>query len=476
MTKKYWVILFFLLGAGALFYAIELRMKAASFRKDILCKDCNVVLITMTNLRFDHVSGNGYFRNTTPNIDKLTNNGVVFENAFSHASWTFPELITIYTSLYPFEHKVMNKRPESKLDPKITTMVDLLKSQGYVTTLFSGRYDYDEQFGLTNRFDIKERCGDSNENNQGIINSGGLQCSVPRAMQWLRKNGDKKFFMHVQGFDAHCPFNQGEHFFDPDYSGKIDFSNCLWTFGKKEPIYQNGKKYYSVLTADGGFSREVLLDQGDIDHLISIYDEGILKADGYIGQLLAEIDRLGLTDKTVIIVTSEHGDMFGKYGRFMRGGPPTGTFYDDVIHVPLVFRIPTIGHKQIRSLVGQIDLFPTIMSILKIKIPTRVSGNSLTQNILGKVEGSEYVYGGLTFTPEDGSILINRSTMALFIRSVKWKLIKTEELESGKIEYELFNLVNDPAELVDVKTTEQEVFELLRDKLNLWDKIGRHWK
>lgn len=474
MTKKYWVILFFLLGAGALFCAIELRMKAASFREDILCKDCNVVLITMTNLRFDHVSGNGYFRNTTPNIDKLTNNGVVFERAFSHSSWTFPELITMYTGLYPFEHKVMNKRPESKLDPKITTMVDLLKSEGYVTTLFSGSIDYNEQFGLTNRFDIKEKCGGDDVDSKGKIDFGGMKCSVPRAMQWLRQNDDKKFFMHVQGFDAHCPFNQGEHFFDPDYSGKIDFSECLWTFGKKEPIYQNGKKYYSVLTADGGFSHEVLLNQSDIDHLISIYDEGILKADGYIGQLLAEIDRLGLTDKTVIIFTSEHGDMFGKYGRFMRGGPPEGTFYDDVIHVPMVFRIPTIGHKQISSLVGQIDLFPTIMSMLGIKVPVKISGKSLVANILGKAGGSEYVYGGLTFTPEDGSILMNRSARTLFIRSVKWKLIKTEELESGKIEYELFNMMNDPQELVDVPTTEQEVFELLRDKLDYWGKIGRH--
>ncbi|MCR4326516.1 MAG: sulfatase [Candidatus Roizmanbacteria bacterium] len=470
MTKKYWVILFFLLGAGALFCAIELRMKAASFREDILCKDCNVVLITMTNLRFDHVSGNGYFRDTTPNIDALMKKGVVFENAFSHSSWTLPEAITMYTGLYPFEHTIMNRHLNLMLDHKTMTIVDALKSQGYVTALFSGGYDYDEQYGLTNRFDIHEKCTKNNEQDPGILDYGELSCSIPKAMEWLRQNDSKKFFMHVQGFDAHCPFNQKEHFFDVDYSGKIDFSGCIWTFGKEKPVYKNGKEYYSVLGSNGNASDKLLLDQRDIEHLKSIYDESIFRADEYIGQFLAEIDRLGLTNKTIIIFTSEHGDMFGKYGRFMRGGPLVGTFYDDVIHIPLVFRIPSIDHEEVNTLVSQIDLFPTIMSLLGIEISTRISGNSLVPNILGKTKGSEYIYAGSTFTPEDGNMFMSHPTKTLLIRNVEWKLIKTEMLEDGKIEYELFNLVNDPAELVDVKTTEQEAFELLRGKLDHWEK------
>ena len=118
-----------------------------------ICRDCNVIFITMTNLRYDHMSFNGYSRPTTPNLDKLAKESLVFDNAFSHASWTLPEAISIYTSLYPYQHGVMNRYDGSTLSKDTPTLIEVLKKAGYTTAAFTGGFDYNTDFGLTNRFD-----------------------------------------------------------------------------------------------------------------------------------------------------------------------------------------------------------------------------------------------------------------------------------------------------------------------------------
>src|SRR5688572_24559001 len=113
----------------------------------------NLILIALTNTRADHLGCYGYSRNTSPNIDKLARRSVVFKNAFTHASWTLPASVSLFTSTYPFTHGLMNRERTQPLTSSAMTFIDVLKTNGYVTAAFVGNRDYSAKFGHTARFD-----------------------------------------------------------------------------------------------------------------------------------------------------------------------------------------------------------------------------------------------------------------------------------------------------------------------------------
>ncbi len=141
----------------------------------------------------------------------------------------------------------------------------------------------------------------------------------------------------------------------------------MWTFDRSEPIVKDGKTYYQVYSPETSGRASILLSEEDVNHLIALYDESIALSDKLFGSFIEEIKKLGLEDKTIIIFTSEHGDMFGKDGRFMRGGPLRGTFYDDVLHIPLMIKQPKLKPARLDGLVEHIDIMPTLLDFLEIK-------------------------------------------------------------------------------------------------------------
>lgn len=470
MKKKVFVILTILLGI----YAIIIVLKDSLWLDAQVCKNCNVILITLTNLRYDHLSANGYFRPTSPNLDALAAESLVFDNAFSHSSWTLPEGISIYTSLYPYQHKIMNRSDGSTLSKTTPTLLDILKDNKYATAAFAGTFDYDPKFGLMDRVGSYQGCTHQTYTNS-ILGYGKLDCAIPKALKWIKNNQDNKFFVHIQGFDTHCPFSQkGGLVYDPDYKGKIDFSKCLWTFKKTEPQIINGKKFFPIFSPleDGRMS--VLLDENDVNHLIALYDESITNSDALIGSFLSEIKSMGLDKNTIIIFASEHGDMFGKYGRFMRGGPVSGTFYDDVLHTPLFIKNPRIDPKRIDGLVQQIDISPTLLDFLGLPKNSNFMGKSLIPLITQGEKINDYVFAGTEFYPDKDNLYITEYSRVETIRDKEWKLIKEQNISenSKPPTYELYNIVVDKEEQDNLAGSEEDIFNDLRAKLEAWsDKM-----
>ncbi len=433
------------------------------------------------------MSSNGYFRPTTPNLDKLAKESLVFDNAFGHSSWTLPESMSIYTGLYPYQHGIMNRYDGSKLPAAVPTLIDILNSNGYKTAAFTGGFDYNLQFGLTNRFNEYEECAKGAQQpfyprqsgprvTVGPSQYGEFNCTIPKAIEWLKTNFNKKFFLHVQGFDAHCPFSQkGGYIYDNDYTGSIDYSDCLWTFDRTNPVIKNGKTFYPVYSAKTGTSSAVLLGERDIDHLIAVYDEAITFADGLIGQLLYEVQNMGLDNKTIIAFTSEHGDMFGKHGRFMRGGPLRGTFYDDVLHIPLIIKHPKIAPKRLDGLAEHVDLVPTLLDFLGLRLQSDAPGKSLNPLIFQNKEINSYVYAGSEFTPADNNPYFFKKTKVDAIRNKQWKLIQETIFDSAMQNnhlqtVELYDIVNDKEELYNLASTKKSIVNDLNSKLSSWLK------
>ncbi len=470
----YWAISNY--GQGV---SVPAQREVTAVPTDKICKDCNVVLISMTNLRYDHMSENGYGRPTTPNLDELSKDSLVFDNAFGHSSWTLPEAISIYTSLYPLRHGVMNRYDGSVLSKYTPTLIDVLKSEGYTTAAFTGGFDYNTEFGLTNRFDHYEECTRGQGQNYprqpgprvgGPSQYGEMTCTVPKAVDWLRENSDKKFFVQVQGFDAHCPFSQkGGLTYDKNYKGTVDFSDCLWTFDRTDPQIIDGRTYHKVYFSKTGTDKFVLLGEEDVKHLIALYDESITSADKEIGNLLEELKALGVYDKTIIVSTSEHGDIFGKYGRFMRGGPLRGTFYDDVLHTPLLIKSPQVSPKRIDGLVEQIDILPTLLDLLGIQNQLQIEGKSLDSLIFQGKEVNNYVFAGSNFTPGINNQYYEKKTRVEAIRDRRWKLIKETVFEkdgTSKESLELYDISRDKEELHNVSDKEVDVLGDLEKRLN----------
>lgn len=471
-----------------------------------LCPDCNLVVISVTNLRADHLSYNNYFRETSPNIDKFSEEGMVFDNAFSHASWTLPSGASFFTSLYPLSHGLMDRYSGEFLSQDIVTLTDILNSNKYNTAAFTGGFDYSLRFNVVNRFsetEIFDKIFESNTDRFAFRKVGvpskdnetelsrhpkqtfGLvfdfSSSIPAAMDWMEKNQDKKFFMFVQGFDTHCPFTPPppyDKMFDSGYKGYKDFSSCVFTYDTSEQVLVDGKETYFANQFQwddktGRFiPKNVSLDEDDVEHLVALYDAEIRATDDLVGNLLDKVKELGISDKTIIVFLSEHGDQLGEKGRFMRGGPLKGTFYDRVIHVPLIIKHPNLEPKRVNGLVQLIDVMPSLLRFLDIKAESKMEGKSLLPLILNDKPVNEFVFANAEFTPYEENPFFKIHTLVASIRSDEWKLIRekfylTPEKDFiDHINYELYNIKKDPKETENVFKENKDVYKKMDKKLS----------
>ncbi len=447
------------------------------------CKDYSLIIISLANIGIEHMSLYGYKRETTPNIDKWAQEAIIFENAFTHGSWTLPVATSLFTSLYPYTHRIVNRDIQNILDEGIKTLPEILKENGYKTAAFTGGLDYYEEFGHMRGF---EKTGSN-------PNFTGFDVTLSQAEDWLSQNSDKKFFLFIHGYTAHSPFDPPEKFkgIFSNPEGKnitVDHKRSVRGFKNSETdtyeaYYAGGIARFRNPDFKGGKPVKFILTQDDIDYLRDLYDEEVLYVDSMIGNFLTSLDKKML-NKTIIVIFSEHGEMFAKHGRFGRAGTIRGTLYDDVIHIPLIIKFPEGPSKRINGLVQIIDIMPTIMDILDIPPLQKTQGRSLLSLINYDESVNDYVFAGLEFNigrpfpqPFYPVQSINES-----IRDYKWKLIREVKFSNpninaaGQIEeeaLELYNLQQDPDELTNLADDYPDITKDLKEKLSQWAEWSR---
>ncbi|MBN1621745.1 MAG: sulfatase [Endomicrobiales bacterium] len=462
-------ITYIIIGSFLLFRAVSFFLQGdfskylASRKPGVFNQDkYNIIYISITNLRHKHLGTYGYFRKTSPNIDKLAKHSLVFDNAYTHASWTLPAAISLFTSQYPVQHKIFDGRMHADgsmpvLDDGVITLVDVLKSNGYVTAAFTGDRDYIHPYGLIGRFDYSEyylspknKKPEEEEEEYLWAKYGVMSNVIPNAINWLRENKDKgnPFLLYLQGYDIHYPFALPKKIdkFDPDYEGDIDFSRFYWNYEAQEPVIINNKKYYSLKTTSEDDNMQVLFSNRDIEHMIALYDGEIFNADKWIGRLLNYLYANDLLNNTIIIISTEHGEMIGEHGRFMRSGPLKDTFYDPVLHIPLIIYHPMFEHKRIKGIVQLIDIAPTILSFSGIKKPSSFRGKDFTELILNDKNINTFYYAGSEFTPDKNDMVFDKKVLINVIGDNEWKLILQEETGKGgkkSVKKSLFRISED---------------------------------
>lgn len=400
----------------------------------------NVLLVSIDSLRSDHLSCYGYKRNTSPTIDELAKEGVLFSKAFAQSSHTATSLSTILTSTLPHTHSLLEWG--YTLNPNLSTIAEVLKSKGY-KTMFVGS-GINNLHGFNKGFDIFY----VSDNNSHSISS--------RIIKFFEKNLNKPFFVWVHYFDAHRPYTIS---YPParSYYSNLFINDELYDKEKELPVIVKAghEKISGRHLYFGGIPEELYKKKRryivNPDYYIAQYDGAIRAIDNEIGRMLSNLIGLKLDKKTMIIITSDHGELFGEHNYYFFHGC---FLYEPLIRVPLIIKYDKIipRDKVINTQVSaHLDIAPTILDILRIDKAKKMEGVSLLGIILGKEKyPCPYIFSDVGHAVK--SIINN-----------EWKLIYTGSDNTG---FELYNLKNDSAELNNLVYSEKNKIKFLKQKLD----------
>lgn len=414
----------FLLGLVAvLIVGLFISKNFSKTNKIATPKKLNLILVSFDGLQAKHLNAYGYSLKTTPNLDEFLNQSTLFTNAVSPASWTVPTHMSVFTSMYPSEHKVVNKFVDfdlktqkgvisnlKKLSPYALTLAEILKSNGYVTGGFTGDAGVGPQFGFSQGFDTYFE----------TETFGGLEGSEPKAIEWLSQNKEKPFFLFLHGYDVH-----GQH----EPKDGFDYRYVTQPYTGK---YTGSKIEQGKLREEALANKVLKLSETDMAFWRAIYDEKINRVDGEFKKFMDSIKEMGIMDNTVIMVMSDHGTEFFEHKTIDHGA----TLYGELVDV--LFAIHKPGQKQgkrIDQLVSTLDVLPTALELLGIKnpVPDQVKGISLVPSLTGQNVAHN------AFSETDYRLY----TFKRSLQTVDgWKFVLSLENEKK----ELYDLKSDPTE------------------------------
>lgn len=442
----------------------------------------NLLMISINNVSAQHMSLYGYKRKTTPRLEEFAKDALVFDEAYTPCSWTLPGATSVMTSMQPYSHRVMDRWESNLLNAAIPVLPEYLRDQGYATVAFTGGLDYRPTFGHL------RGVTDSSFN----LDFSRFSTSLKQAEKWLSYNGSKRFCMVLQGYDAHPPFRPPAPYKGTYSGGKrpnVHVSTDYAVRGYKDGdkyvasyIWQESdpKKRQMLDIAYPPEKRTIVLTKEDIDYLQDLYDDSVLSVDGQVAEFLSHIDPQVMA-RTVVVIFSEHGEMFARHGRFGRAGTVRGNLYDDVMRVPLIIKIPNGPKGRISGLAQLIDIAPTLLEILGIAPPPTFQGKSLMPLTRGETEVNDYVFAGAEYNQGRGGRsqpFFQEASTGESIRNHKWKLVHEKLFVDGKPpteSWELYDLKSDPGENANLLSSYTAVAENLKKLLATWAEAGREF-
>lgn len=402
-------------------------------------KRSNIVVITLDALRADHLGCYGYAHNTSPNIDRLAREGVMFDKAISQTNWTGGSLVSLLTSTYPSTHRIESWG--TVLNKRLITIAEALKNKKYVTACRVGGDWFKEFPGVERGFDHLFVTPDANE-------------LFKQAAGWIQKNKNNNFFIWLHLFDQpHAPYNPPPPF------------NQMFITNQPSRNLPIGKETEYVLSINVIPSWVAVNNITDINYYISQYDGEIAFADSLIGKLLDALKKEQVDKNTIIIISADHGESLGERGVYFQHGD---CLYNQEIRVPLIIRGKNIPQGEVfNHAVQLVDIMPSIADMLGIKLGVKVEGRSFFPFNANKNHVSAFSEAGITRGIDGVAVNIQ----ARSVIDGDWKLIYEEsELKDS---YELYNLRIDPGETVNLVETEEERFQALKTELERWMKRPR---
>jgi arylsulfatase A-like enzyme len=393
-------------------------------------KEPSIILIAADALRADHLGCYGYGRRTSPAIDQFARESVLFEDAFSQASWTLPALASVFTSLYPSFHgaTVWTTRLSSSIAP----LPQILKRNGYATAATVNNPYLYPLYGLSEGFDFYSY-GQSN-----------IEDELQTITQRLNSLGNRKFFFFIHFLSPHSPY-QAPHPFGDAFGAsddpKLDASNSTLN-----SIETSGRR----LSAD------------DRNYLISQYDGKLLYLDDVLNRLFTRVKQLGLYENTLIIFLSDHGEQFQEHGHLLHGN----SLYQEELRVPLIMKLPSsygLAAGRFPGTVRSIDIPATILDLIHVPLPDSFQGRSLAPFLREKPFEDDVAFAELNTA---GLLAIRKGPYKYIAKqsqqgSGAQKKPGSPTGQSGDLE-ELFDLIKDSSEMHNLSASRLDILEIFR--------------
>jgi len=424
----------------------------------------------LDSLRPDYLGCGGNKVVKTPNIDKVAEDGIFFENAYAEYPITIPSRTALVSGNYTFTN-----RPWCPLKEEDLHIAEILRDNGYITASFADSPFMG--FGMDRGFDVFEifpmgKC----HKPLGDIKKKFPPCYYPPHVEDISEkkfypNTMKNYFYSLKKFGKACP----ELLFDSAVewikkNKKRPFFIWIDSFEPHEPwcppppynmLYQDKPPKRYIPFPIGPSSKWMTKD--DIKHVLSLYMGDITHTDEQVGKVINTINELGLEKDTMVIIISDHGEPFGEHGTIRKYGVP---LYDELSKMVFIIKKPGLikpGRRE-KAFVMNIDLLPTITDLLKIdlgpiikKLPikpvketyNRVDGESLVPILIGKKKEIR------------DTIYLGGFALRAGIRKGKWKFID----HHGEKPNELFNLEDDPKEKINLIKDKKDLAKELHYEL-----------
>jgi len=322
----------------------------------------NLLIISIDTLRADHLGLYGYERPTSPQLDAFARQAVVFDSAQAQSSWTLPSFASMMTSLYSATHACLNF--DSQLDGSFVTLAEVLRGTDFHTAAVASHVFLGRRHGLHQGFSEfdDELVLELNESHAAITSPTVTDKGIAQLER--RAAADERFFLWL-------------HYFDPHELYKL---------------------------------HEGISEQFGIEEDVDRYDGEIAFTDREVGRLLNAVDRLGLSEDTVVVVVADHGEQFMDHGNQRHGRD----LHRETVRVPLVVRTPGYEPRRVAPTVRMVDLMPTLLELLDVPGPPIREGLSVTRLMRGESQAELPALAELSLRPDF------RADSLVFGR---WKLI-----------------------------------------------------
>ncbi len=374
----------------------------------------DIVLIILDAARADHFGAYGYQRKTTPFIDRLADDGLVFTRAFAVAPYTLCSVPTILTGTSWALHGVVDRG--LRLSDTAVTLAESLGTAGYRTIGYSATPNNSAALGDAQGYDEFHELWGELPPNQAINPFQLSKRVVERIEDGL---GSSPVHLMLHFVPPHSPYTPAERydlFTDPSYQGPIDGT----------------EKVVSAIVAN-----RMETTPEDRKHLVDLYDGNLRMADEAVRRVVRALRRSGRLANAVLIITSDHGEAFFEHGR---QGHNT-TVYDEMMHVPLILSMPddlARSDVDVDRLASLEDLVPTILGVLGLSPDGMVTGVDLLTAPRDAREGDER------------RLLFRSAAPRIYaLRGQRWKAVMSQ---SGRHQ-ELFDLEADPGERTNLALT-----------------------
>ena len=417
----------------------------------------NLIVLVIDALRHDALSPPAGGRAPPPSprmpfLDGLAARGVSFDEAASPAPWTLPSLTSLLTGLRPSQHGMTAMELRAQVPASVATFAEVLRSAyGYEAAAFtSGPWFQGEGASVLQGFGYARR----NFRLQGLARDVGL---------WARfRDPSRPFFLFLHTYEAHDPYGAENHAYDapgaqgaeplglsraamadPRLLTRAAFLDRERMEGLQRAL---GQEYYDILFRYIGRGYAEDPDHELAAELEDAYWTGVRWVDGVLEDAYARLEKLGLLEDTVLVVTADHGEAFGEHGFLGHGR----NLYDESIRIPLVVvgPPPFVGGRRVPDAVGLVDVLPTFLDFAGMQPLAGVEGRSFLPLARGEslpcraVVSEERLLWGNTREDVDGILLSARSST--------WKYLLHYDVLSGEVREEAYDLANDPEELLDL--------------------------